>query len=210
MQELEREKNDMMSHIRELEKLLGANGLEVKPWNLPGIPGASPTYPSFDDDSGKEWTQVGTVLIKKGSKMTLPMSSGEYTRSALLQSRPGEGHLGVASDSAPLSSIKGTTLSVLGTTIDIASFDAPDIDEPPLGTPVGSPLYNKSVMAFLQSTLGVNNPPENCDLPSRHDAFTYSEWYFLMIFPFMPVFHKPSFMKLVIFLTVMTLSLIYH
>ena len=32
MQELEREKTDMLNHIRALEKLLTSNGIDVKPW----------------------------------------------------------------------------------------------------------------------------------------------------------------------------------
>ena len=32
MQELEREKTDMLNHIRALEKLLTSNGVDVKPW----------------------------------------------------------------------------------------------------------------------------------------------------------------------------------
>jgi hypothetical protein len=96
-----------------------------------------------------------------------------------------------------LSSIKGTKLSILGTVIDIASFESPDTDEPPPETPIGSPLYNKSVMAFLQSILRVNPPPEHIELPPKPDAFTYAEWYFLAVSPFLPVLHKPSFFRLV-------------
>jgi len=49
----------------------------------------------------------------------------------------------------------------------------------------------------LQSILNINPRQENVDLPSRQDAFIYAEWYFLMLSPFLPVLHKPSFHRLV-------------
>lgn len=210
LQQLEREKTAMQNHIRELEKLLQDNGVEVKPWVWPGY-GTQPPGTAYDGmgnaprdpSSRRQWQQIGSLWVrgepaerKPGIPSGLP--SGELTRYSLLESRPTDSYLGVSSaDSAPLSSIKGTSLSVLGTTIDIASFDAPDMDEPPPGTPIGSPLYNKSVMAFLQSVLNINPRQGDVDLPSRQDAFTYAEWYFLMLSPFLPILHKPSFLQLV-------------
>lgn len=204
LQQLEREKGAMLVHIRELEQLLKNNGVEVRPWQWPGYTTTYPPGAAFDalgnpvqDPSSKDqWHQVGLLWVKNGRQKALPTSGG-YTPWSLLEPRSTDSYLGVSSDSAPLSSIKGTTLSILGTTIDITSFDAPDMDEPPPGTPIGSPLYNKSVMAFLQSTLNINPPLGNVELPSRHDALTYAEWYFLMISPFLPILHKPSFDQLV-------------
>lgn len=202
LQQLEREKNEMSEHIRGLEKLLGAKGVEVRPWEWSpfGSPYATGgvTYDAMgnagqDASSKDQWSQIGSVWVKNSQGET----QDGFGRYSLLQSRPTESYLGVSSDNAPLSSIKGTTLSILGTTIDIMSFDAPDMDEPPPGTPVGSPLYNKSVMAFHQSTLNINPALENVELPSRQDAFTYTEWYFLMVHPFLPMLHKPSFLNLV-------------
>jgi len=190
----------MLEHIRELHKFLHTNyGVEVRPWEYPN-------YSLFRvafDDRGNEvpltqvgpWQKVGALWIKNdGLEKTSRPASAIVHR---YESRPTDSYLGVSADLAPLSSIKGTTLSILGTTIDIASFDAPDMDEPPPGTPIGSPLYNKSVMAFLQSVLNVNPRLESVDLPSRQDAFTYAEWYFLMVSPFLPILHKPSFLELV-------------
>ena len=204
LQQLEREKTAMLSHIQGLEKLLQDNGVEVRPWEYPTYnttlpPGVAPDGRgnlTQDGRPGSQWQQVGSVWVK-GLGAKQQMSSGGIARYSAPRTRPPEGHLGVSSDSAPLSSIKGTTLSILGTTIDITSFDAPDMDEPPPGTPIGSPLYNKSMMAFLQTILNINPRLENVDLPSRQDAFTYAEWYFLMLSPFLPVLHKPSFYRLV-------------
>ena len=42
----------------------------------------------------------------------------------------GDNYLGVSPGNSNLSSIKGTTLSILGMEIDIADFDSLDMDEP--------------------------------------------------------------------------------
>ncbi|KAK0657987.1 hypothetical protein B0T16DRAFT_70927 [Cercophora newfieldiana] len=201
LQQLEREKSAMLNHIRELEKLVQSQGVEVRPWEYPNYSTTYPPATAYDgmgnpvDAPRDQWRQVGSLWVKGEIGERKPVSSG-MTPYSLFQSRPTDNYLGIASDSAPLSSIKGTTLSILGTTIDITSFDAPDMDEPPPGTPIGSPLYNKSVMAFLQSVLNINPHLDNVDLPSRPDAFTYSEWYFVTISPFLPILHKPSFLQL--------------
>jgi hypothetical protein len=196
----------MLVHIRELEKLLENNGVEVRPWQWPGYATTYPPGVTFDamgnpvaDPSSKDqWQQVGLVWVKNGGgRQKSSSNAGTYTPWSLPPSRTKDSYLGVSADSAPLSSIKGTTLSILGTTIDITSFDAPDMDEPLPGTPIGSPLYNKSVMAFFQSCLNINPPLGNVELPSKQDAFRYAEWYFLMIWPFLPILHKPSFFQLV-------------
>ena len=196
----------MLSHIRDMEKLLESNGIEVRPWHWSAFgPAYSSSAVAFDAmgnpvndpaSSKDQWSQVGSLWVKNYQQKPQSLSTG-YFLPAALEPRPADSHLGVMTDSAPLSSIKGTQLSILGTTIDITSFDAPDMDGPPPGAQITSPLFNKSVQAFLNSTMRVNPPLDHVGLPSREDAFTYSEWYFLMIYPFIPLLHKPSYMKLV-------------
>jgi hypothetical protein len=193
----------MLVHIRELEKLLEAYGVEVRPWQFPGYTTTYPATPAFDttgnpiaNTSAKDqWHQVGLVWVKNSSAKP-PQHLGPYRPYTSMTTRPKESFLGVAADSSPLSSIKGTKLSILGTTIDITSFDGLDMDEPPPDVPIGSPLYNKSFQAFLQSVCNVN-PIQNIELPAKKDAITYAEWYFLMVSPFLPILHKPSFLQLV-------------
>jgi hypothetical protein len=191
-----------VTRIRDMEKLLESTGIHVKPWDPAPFNHYPPGY--YVDNTGnlvpdpsapkEKWTQVGCVWVRDYQPGASLARSFPRT---FVDSRPADSHLGVSSDSAPLSSIKGTQLSILGTSIDITSFDAPDVDEPPRDAKATQPLYNKSLQAFLQSTMNVNPPLENIQLPPREEGFTYSEWYFLMIFPFLPVLHKPSYMKLV-------------
>lgn len=191
----------MLSHIRDLEKLLGENGVEVKPWEWapydqhpPGISFDSAGNP-VSDSNGDTWSQIGSTWVKDSS--ATPRTKPGFPRS-LLESRPEDAHLGVAGDSAPLSSIKGTQLSILGMTVDLASFEAPDMDEPPPDGQLPTPLYNKSSQAFLQSIMNVN-PPVEPRMPTRHDVFTYVDYYFLALSPFLPILHKPTFMPIVSF-----------
>ncbi|OTB19356.1 hypothetical protein K445DRAFT_53319 [Daldinia sp. EC12] len=201
MQQLEREKTDMLNHIRELEKLLYQNGVEIKPSRT-----FSETNNSTDgdvdnmsgqmqDSMGKtQWNQPGSSAWMKDRNRLSNIPYASTLRSAV-EPRPTDAHIGVGADQAPLSSIKGTTLSILGSTIDIGSFDAPDMDEPSPDAPAHAPVYNKSAQAMLQSVTNIN-PRLQVDYPPRDDAFTYAEWYFLMIYPFHPVLHKPTFMTL--------------
>jgi hypothetical protein len=215
MNDLEQGKNNMMNHIRDLEKLLESKGIEVKPFVDSTDEGPeSPPKDASPNPANEGFTQVGSLWIKEsspavggGSIATVQNGSSSnasvgksfyypnFPRSQL-QSRPDDTRLGVGWDSRPLSSINGTRLTIMGATIDTASFDAPDVDEPPPASNGAGPLYNKSVQAFLQSAMGVN-PPVHADLPARNDAFTYAEWYFLVMSSYIPVLHKPSFMKLV-------------
>ncbi|KAI1424439.1 fungal-specific transcription factor domain-containing protein [Xylaria sp. FL1777] len=209
MQELEREKTDMINHIRDLERKLQKNGIDVKPWHSSSFPAdmapnsraesddndtshSTPTpQPQADTATKEPWSQPGAPTWSKDRPAVMSMAATSHSS---IRSRPADAHLGVGIDQAPLSSIKGTSLSILGSTIDIGSLDAPDMDEPPPSAQ-GSSLYNKSVQALQQSIMNINQPLV-VKLPPRQDAFTYAEWYFVMIHPFHPVLHKPSFMAL--------------
>ncbi|KAI1768143.1 fungal-specific transcription factor domain-containing protein [Hypoxylon sp. FL1150] len=203
MQELEREKTDMLNRIRDLEKLLHQNGVDVKPFRSPSsIDDSTPdgfnamSNQILDSPAKTQWNQnqfdpSGWV---KDRPSRMPFAK---PLRANVDPRPADTHIGVGADQAPLSSIKGTTLTILGSTIDIGSFDAPDMDEPSPDAPAHSPLYNKSVQAMLQSATNIN-PPLHVDYPPRSDAFTYAQWYFLMIYPFHPVLHQPTFMSLLV------------
>ncbi len=210
MQELEREKTDMINHIRDLERKLQKNGLDVKPWHSSSFPAdavpngraesddndtssSTPTPQPLADTATKDpWSQPSAPTWTKNRPAVMSMAANSHSS---VSSRPADAHLGVGIDQAPLSSIKGTSLSILGSTIDIGSLDVPDMDEPPPSAQ-GSSLYNKSVQALQQSIMNINQPLV-VKLPPRQDAFTYAEWYFVMIHPFHPVLHKPSFMALV-------------
>ena len=198
MQELEREKNGMLSHIRQLEQLLGQNQIQFKPYRQDSIKSesAGPEDPMAEEPRAAGQEQTDPEEEKKPAKQSSPKPSftPSFPRSKLESRSDARGTV-AGRAAASISSVRGTRLSILGTTIDTTSFPAPDVDEPE-DPSVTAPLYNKSVQAFLQSAHGVN-PPLQVDLPSREDAFTYAEWFFMTVAIYLPLLHKPSFMQLV-------------
>ncbi|KAG5913744.1 hypothetical protein E4U42_000896 [Claviceps africana] len=208
MQQLEREKNSMMAHIRDLERLCAEKGVQVRPWEH-GPPSARSSSEAANSEaadvtdssasasaSTDGWSRYGFLYIKDASSSAIDSTliRPRIPRNEW-RTRPEETNWGVVGDAAPLSSLKGTTLTLLGTTIETTSFDAPDVDEPPSDMDPSMPLYNKSLQAFLRSSMRVN-PAVHVDLPTRQNAFMYAEWYFVSIACFMPILHKPTFMKL--------------
>lgn len=203
LKQLEHEKSSLLTHIRDLEKLLDDRGVQVRPWQAMSACGPGGPFDAENDGAVKDqWAQFGSIWIKDYSASQSRSAGGALLGQQLSSSlppptvRPIGGHLGVLKDSAPLSSIHGTQLSILSTTIDITSFDAPDMEGPPAGTSKAAPIYNKSLQSFYNSTAKVN-PPIDAPLPSRDDAFSYSEWFFVMVGAFIPVLHKPSYLQMV-------------
>lgn len=195
LQQLEREKNDMLTRLRDMERLLEDKGVQIRPWQW-----SSPYRPDPEiDPSRDQWSQFGSLWIKDVQQQRQKPSSGYSPGHSLpfstTEARTVDARLGVAADNSPLSSINGTQLSILGTTIDVTSFDAPDMDGPPSGTPYNTPLYNKSIQSFYNSVYKAQ-PPIEAPFPSREEAFSYSEWYFIMASSFVPVLHKPTYLKL--------------
>lgn len=207
MSQLEREKNTLTTHIRDLEQLLEQKGTQVRKWQTSSASGTENQYHFQSDGPAKEeWTQFRSLWIKECSPFVGDDSSDEPSKQSTGQPslpplsgaapRQRSGHMGVYEDSSPLSSINGTQLSILGTTIDITSFDAPDMDGPPVGISNSAPIYNKSLQSFYNSVAKVN-PPIAAPMPSREEAFSYSEWYFCMVGTFVPIPHKPTYFTLV-------------
>lgn len=262
LQQLEREKNSLLTHIRDLEKLLKDKGVAVRPFPeahqhhqhqhqqqpgggyLGGGGGGGGTgggttgrfadlSESLDGGGGVGSSKDAAIAGSSSSSSSQQQQQQQQPFGSLRSSSVGPSsahhhhhhqqqttsppltatatdtrvfggaYLGVAltqdgesHEAAPFGNITGTQLSILGTTIDLTLFDAPDMDGPPPGAPLATPLYNKSLQSFYNSVAKVN-PPMDAPLPSREDAFNYSEWFFVMVGGFMPVLHKPSHFKLV-------------
>lgn len=199
MEGLEQQNANYQQRIQELEQRLIQNGVDIKPSN--GYHDA--TIQNYDFPSSSRNSQA---QLWNPSQSSYPSSDSSVVLTAQQQETKalpafragctGDNYLGVSPGNSHLSSIKGTALSILGMEIDIADFDSPDMDEP--DSSIFHPqLYNKSYQSFLQSTLNINPRIEKCELPPRQDGFTYVQWFFRVISPYMPLLHKPTFMKLV-------------
>ena len=110
----------------------------------------------------------------------------------------GNNYLGVSTGNSLLSSIRGTSMNVLGMEIDLADYMSADLDEPDT-TPAGtsSPVYNKSYRAFVQTAFGTSPKLSKVELPPRSEGINYAYVYFRVTNPYVPVVHKPSFMATV-------------
>jgi hypothetical protein len=195
----------MMTRLRDMEKLLEDKGIQVRPWHWTPPYGLNTQLDPEGDTSKDQWTQFFSLWVKDTSHQKPERPSlNSYTTTQQASSlhasadpRTTDTRLGDGlNQGAPLCSINGTQLYILGTTIDITSFNALDVDGQPPGIPNSSPLYNKSLQSFINSVSKVN-PPVEAHLPSREEAFSYSEWFFVMLGPFLPVLHKPTYFRLV-------------
>ena len=109
----------------------------------------------------------------------------------------GNNYLGVSTGDSLLSSIRGTSMNVLGMEIDIADYTSPDLDEPEANRLMGQPLYNKSYGAFIQTAFGAAPRLSNIKLPPRQQGIEQVDAYFRGLNPFLPILHRPTFMNTV-------------
>jgi hypothetical protein len=158
---------------------------------------------AYDYNAGTPQAQMWNGSASTGAYPAVQQATPTAQEANLFRALPafrtgctGDNYLGVSSGNSHLSSIKGTALSILGMEIDIADFTSTDMDEPEPGSHHPQ-LYNKSYQAFLQSCLNINPKIEKVDLPSRAEGLTYAQWYFRVINPYLPLLHKPTFIRLV-------------
>ncbi|KAF2186760.1 hypothetical protein K469DRAFT_144948 [Zopfia rhizophila CBS 207.26] len=100
----------------------------------------------------------------------------------------GDNYLGVSSADSLLSHIKGTSLSVFGTEIDITDFVQNEED------------YDKSVMSyshFLNVALNSDQQVEHAPFPEYTILNEYSNWYLRSLNPYTALLDKPAFTQLI-------------
>lgn len=197
MEELERDKEGMTAYINDMRRLMAAKGIQVQPYiskakkqNEKEDAVDSPNKNSPPKDPNQDYTQYGSLWTKDNSTVHL---TPNFPRN-LLPTRAGAANIDFGVDNRPHHSLNGTVINVMGTKIDTTLFEAPDMDEPSAATRGKAPLYNKSEQAFIQSAFGVN-PPMQVELPPKADAVAYANWFFVMMGSYLPVLHKPTFMR---------------
>lgn len=218
VQSLERRLEELESHNRLLQSRLASLGEDV-----PVIEANIEPCNKYEDPATAtlvQWHEEQRVLSRsawdnngRGTRdsdhgrspfrgnMTNKATSAEESPSRLPEFRSGlagNDYLGVSTGNSLLSSIRGTSMSVLGMEIDLADYMSPDLDEPdptPAGT--GAPVYNKSYRAFVQTSFGTSPKLNKVELPPRSEGFNYAHVYFRVTNPYLPVIHKPSFMATV-------------
>lgn len=212
MEELEQRNRDLENRLRDYEARLISMGVDVKAngyhdpglasmldWTSTGSNGHTQMWgPPPQHGPAPQAIMSSFPSQSPGASVSPRTQEANIFRTSLPVFRTqshGDNYVGVSSGNSYLSSIKGTSLSVLGMEIDVADFSSSDIDEP--SSLFQPEFYNKSYQSFLQSAYNVNPKIEKVDLPPKDEGLTYASWYFRVINPYIPILHRPTFMALV-------------
>lgn len=210
VQSVERRLQQLETHCHELENHLAAHGIEFKPRQYsdhPNTPRPShkdghqqPSRPDWYHDAHLTSNGNGSGYPSTNPSFSRRLSQTDGSVSRLPDFRnglTGENYLGVSSGNSLVSSIRGTSLNVLGMEINLADYMHADLDEPNPSEYEKKPMYNKSYYAFILTAFSAKPKPEEVRLPPREEAMKCVELFFKVVNTYLPVLHRPSFMKLV-------------
>ncbi|KAF2737707.1 hypothetical protein EJ04DRAFT_95407 [Polyplosphaeria fusca] len=185
----EAENNYLRAHIADLQAQVKELGAE--PRALAAYNGFAPPSLSWQQSSGVA-NDSSAWGDRRASTSPLPPYASDPSE---LQHLPqfktgsiGDNYLGVSSADSLLSHIKGTSLSVFGTEIDITDYA------------VNEEEYDKSVMSynhFLRVALNDGPLVEQAPLPDRKQLVELATWYLRSLNPYSMLLDKPTFMALI-------------
>ena len=208
VQSLEKQLQDLQGRTQELENRLLALGADIAPLPETRHATIASSVQTFGDSSSKH-DRLG---VEKGPETSVPNGSAQevykktdgHAEEGRTPGLPnfraglaGNNYLGVSTGNSLLSSIRGTSMSVLGIEIDLADYMSADVDEPDVSRANTQPVYNKSYRAFVQTAFGTSPKLNKVELPPRSEGMNYAHVYFRVINPYLPIVHKPSFMTTV-------------
>lgn len=191
---LESENTSLKRHLRALQQQLREQGVEPKaaPNGAQLHISASSAYLEHNASQDSWADTSGDGSFNTTSTFAARAADRKTSQASLLPDfRPGcigDNYLGVSSGNGWLSPIEGTCLALFGMKIDVAEFLPPESDS------MASPL---SYRTFLAHALGKSNPVNAPPLPSFEELTFYADWYFKSIQIFVPVLHRPEFLKLI-------------
>ncbi|KAH6639174.1 hypothetical protein C7974DRAFT_127078 [Boeremia exigua] len=176
---METENSYLRTHLADLQAQLTDMGVEPRPppayASMPWAPTAAPEDWSARRPSA---SPIGYAPADASDLRSLP----HFKFGSI-----GDNYLGVASGDSLLSHIRGTSLSVFGTEIDITDF-VQDGDE-----------YEDSPMSY-QTLMKITTGREHVDpvpLPPYDALKEWASWYLRSMNPYTMLVHKPDFMALV-------------
>lgn len=188
---MESENSYLRNHIADLQAQLRELGVEPRapPAYTADQPPSHPWSSSVSDN--QSWPDAPPK--KSASPLQGYAPAGTIIKSEF-QSLPqfkhfsiGDNYLGVAAGDSLLSHIKGTSLSVLGTEVDITDHM------------VGEAEYEDTPMSYttlVKIALG-GQAVENPGLPPYETLKEYAIWYLRSLNPYTMLLDKPMFMELV-------------
>lgn len=191
---LEQENETLRMYMLDLQQQLRDNGIEPKhpPAVMPAYVQAGAMW-SMEGDQQGSWGDVATTGAMSSSGPLLERRTSSST--TLPDFRPGcigDNYLGVSPGNELLSPIEGTRLSLFGLTLDLADFLPPS-------DPVEDPTSYHTFLRFAHGRAVIHERPA---LPAFAEFKSLADSYFRFVQPFVPILHRPDFMKL--------LSRVYH
>ena len=202
---MESENALLRAHIAELQAQLKELGVEPRvPPNYPGYMSTSISWPS--STLGNENNAWADSSQRRASTSPVPgyapvsgVENADYRPLPQFKTRSfGDNYIGVSSTDSLLSHIKGTSLSLFGTEIDITDFVDSEED------------YDKSVMSyshFLKVALNEDHV-QHIPFPPYQTLNEYANWYMRSLNPYTMILDKPTFMQLVWFSAVSSCRLV--
>jgi hypothetical protein len=191
---MESENAYLRRQIADLQEQLKENGLEPRP--LPAYTGLQPPTlpwptPSRAPPDSQSWTETHQRASASPLAGYAPATAGDKVEFRPLpqfkHGSIGDNYLGVGAGDHSLSHIKGTSLSVFGTEIDITDYINDEAE------------YEASVMSYttlVRIALG-GEQVEPVQLPPYKELNDYATWYLRSLNPYTMLVHKPAFMELV-------------
>ena len=210
VQSLERRLEELENHNRELQSRLLSLGEDVKITDGYADPATAPLLQWHEDQRPRGRQGSGPTLDTSDqgvNAFSRGAPDGSSSSTATDEHPPrlpefrnglsGNNYLGVSTGNSLLSSIRGTSMNVLGMEIDLADYMSADLDEPDPIHAGTQPVYNKSYRAFVQTAFGMSHKLAKVELPPKSEGLNYAQVYFRVTNPYLPVIHKPSFMATV-------------
>ncbi|TGZ76334.1 hypothetical protein EX30DRAFT_367478 [Ascodesmis nigricans] len=188
LENLERQVNELTARNQELHAQLAIfmqqqnNGAyNLQDWANNGV------APQRHDPTADRWRShgrspypchVGTYAAQGVSNRSRPVSVVPGTSSAH--------YLGISSERSCLGNMKQMALKLLGVDIDLSLLDLPNDDSD------GSEAND----AVLRAMFNIGPLPK-AELPPKKEGISLVEFYFQVSHPYLPILHKPTFMKFV-------------
>jgi hypothetical protein len=191
---MESENAYLRRQIADLQEQLKDNGIEPRPlpaYNSSLQPPALPWLSASRANDSQSWSDAHPRTSTSPLPGFTPASAADKVEFRPLpqfkHGSIGDNYLGVGAEEHPLSHIRGTSLSVFGTEIDITDY-MKDEDE-----------YESSVMSYtaLARIALAGEPVEPVPLPPYKSLSDYATWYLRSLNPYTMLVHKPAFMELV-------------
>jgi hypothetical protein len=193
---MEGENAYLRAHVAELQAQLKEMGVEPRaPTNYSGYLAPSMSWPA--SNLGSESQGWADSSQRRASSSSIPgyapasgLESTDYRPLPQFKTGSiGDNYLGVSSADSLLSHIKGTSLSLFGTEIDITDFV--DNDEGDYDTSVMS--YNH----FLKVALNEDPHVQHVPFPPYQTLSEYATWYLRSLNPYTMLLDRPAFMQLI-------------